>query len=252
MQFMSLLCLARLFFSNPGFVRDLFITRQLETIDGAKRFAIYAKEDATPIDGGFETPLIDTDKALCTVEIVEPGDEVKPFSVEDWYRYKFCDKCQHVKPPRAHHCIICGECVLRMEHHCPWVGNCIGLLNHKIFWLFLLYSSMGLGGIAVVLLSAAEDKFFITTLGAIAVGLAIFLLFLFQTFNIIKNWSTIETYGLWVNNIFKSHSYGRSWRLVFGANCLTWLLPIESTSPAEGLDYMADIPVLGLMNAKTK
>lgn len=34
---------------------------------------------------------------------------------------RFCDKCMLVKPDRAHHCSVCGMCVLKMDHHCPWV-----------------------------------------------------------------------------------------------------------------------------------
>jgi hypothetical protein len=34
---------------------------------------------------------------------------------------RWCRKCSAVKPPRAHHCSLCGTCVLKMDHHCPWV-----------------------------------------------------------------------------------------------------------------------------------
>ena len=57
-------------------------------------------------------------------------------------QYKFCKKCNQLKPPRAHHCSICGKCVLRMDHHCPWVGTCVGVGNHKLFLLFMFYSIM--------------------------------------------------------------------------------------------------------------
>lgn len=29
-----------------------------------------------------------------------------------------CARCQRMRPPRAHHCNVCGTCVLRMDHHC--------------------------------------------------------------------------------------------------------------------------------------
>jgi palmitoyltransferase len=35
---------------------------------------------------------------------------------------RYCQKCSHFKPPRAHHCRVCKRCVLRMvcstEHIC--------------------------------------------------------------------------------------------------------------------------------------
>lgn len=32
---------------------------------------------------------------------------------------KFCRKCKAFKPRRAHHCSICGRCIVKMDHHCP-------------------------------------------------------------------------------------------------------------------------------------
>ncbi|KAL8495642.1 hypothetical protein ACS0TY_019669 [Phlomoides rotata] len=55
-------------------------------------------------------------------------------------RVRFCRKCNQLKPPRCHHCSVCGRCVLKMDHHCVWVVNCVGALNYKNFLLFLFYT----------------------------------------------------------------------------------------------------------------
>eukprot|EP01065_Artemidia_motanka_P015634 TRINITY_DN19377_c0_g1_i1.p1 TRINITY_DN19377_c0_g1~~TRINITY_DN19377_c0_g1_i1.p1 ORF type:complete len:300 (+),score=90.55 TRINITY_DN19377_c0_g1_i1:121-1020(+) len=52
---------------------------------------------------------------------------------------RWCQKCDGPKPPRAHHCSICGACVLKMDHHCPWINACVGHHNHRYFVLFLLH-----------------------------------------------------------------------------------------------------------------
>lgn len=46
---------------------------------------------------------------------------------------RFCDRCQLVKPDRAHHCSVCGVCVLKFDHHCPWINNCVNFSNYKFF-----------------------------------------------------------------------------------------------------------------------
>uniref|UniRef100_A0A0K0CTV2 Palmitoyltransferase n=1 Tax=Angiostrongylus cantonensis TaxID=6313 RepID=A0A0K0CTV2_ANGCA len=54
-------------------------------------------------------------------------------------RIRYCAKCKCIKPDRAHHCSICGECILKFDHHCPWVNNCVNFYNYKFFLLFLGY-----------------------------------------------------------------------------------------------------------------
>ena len=53
---------------------------------------------------------------------------------------RYCEICMVVKPDRAHHCSVCGSCILKMDHHCPWVNNCVGFHNYKYFMLFLAYA----------------------------------------------------------------------------------------------------------------
>ena len=64
-------------------------------------------------------------------------------NLEDLLMYRYCKTCNMLKPPRAHHCSICGKCVLRMDHHCPWVGRCVGHHNYKLFYQFLMYTVLG-------------------------------------------------------------------------------------------------------------
>ncbi|TGZ61144.1 hypothetical protein CRM22_008156 [Opisthorchis felineus] len=54
-----------------------------------------------------------------------------------------CYRCTVPRPPRAHHCNVCGACVLRMDHHCPWIANCVGLHTHRHFYLSLFFMSVG-------------------------------------------------------------------------------------------------------------
>lgn len=49
---------------------------------------------------------------------------------------RFCFKCMLIKPDRAHHCSVCGTCVLKMDHHCPWVGFCCFYSCSIDWWKF--------------------------------------------------------------------------------------------------------------------
>ncbi|CAF4929959.1 unnamed protein product [Rotaria magnacalcarata] len=50
---------------------------------------------------------------------------------------RYCFLCRCIKPDRAHHCSLCGKCVLRYDHHCPWTNSCVSYANYKFFVLFL-------------------------------------------------------------------------------------------------------------------
>ncbi|VDO37149.1 unnamed protein product [Onchocerca flexuosa] len=64
---------------------------------------------------------------------VDPG---RPeFSNEE----PLCISCGYHKPEGAHHCSLCGRCVLYMDHHCVWINQCVGLNNHRYFLQFVIY-----------------------------------------------------------------------------------------------------------------
>lgn len=78
-----------------------------------------------------------------------------PVNKEDW---TVCSRCETYRPPRAHHCRICGRCVRRMDHHCPWINNCVGELNQKYFIQFLLFVGLAsIYSVAMVVISWTVD-----------------------------------------------------------------------------------------------
>ncbi|KAK8075133.1 Palmitoyltransferase [Apiospora hydei] len=57
---------------------------------------------------------------------------------------KRCKKCRLPKPPRSHHCRICGRCIPKMDHHCPWTSNCVSLQTFPHFLRFLVFTNVSL------------------------------------------------------------------------------------------------------------
>lgn len=83
---------------------------------------------------------------LCLVSLfrattVNPG-KVPPVDEKFARQHKWepCPTCGRWRPPKAHHCRRCKQCVVRMDHHCPWINNCVGEENHHLFSLLLFYA----------------------------------------------------------------------------------------------------------------
>jgi palmitoyltransferase len=167
---------------------------------------------------------------------------------------RFCDKCQHVKPDRAHHCSVCGLCVLKMDHHCPWVNNCVNFTNYKFFILFLGYALIYCLYIAATSLEffilfwkgelEGMGRFHILFLFFVSVMFAISLVSLFgyHCYLVLLNRSTLESFRA---PIFRSigpdkngFSLGKqaNFQEVFGDNKKLWFLPVF-TSLGDGIQY---------------
>lgn len=54
-----------------------------------------------------------------------------------------CYKCVTKRPPRCHHCDLCGACILKRDHHCYFAGSCVGYRNMRFFFIFLIWSFLG-------------------------------------------------------------------------------------------------------------
>ncbi|XP_042031238.1 probable protein S-acyltransferase 16 [Salvia splendens] len=123
---------------------------------------------------------------------------------------RYCQKCSHYKPPRAHHCRICNtnRCVLRMDHHCIWMNNCVGHGNYKIDLLCLsvlyavlacIYSLVLLVGSATVYShqdSEDSSRIIHVNSGLLLVPLCLALGFFlgWHFYLILQNKTTIEYY----------------------------------------------------------
>ncbi|XP_018343913.1 PREDICTED: probable palmitoyltransferase ZDHHC16 isoform X1 [Trachymyrmex septentrionalis] len=71
-----------------------------------------------------------------------------------------CKKCIKPKPPRTHHCSVCNKCILKMDHHCPWLNNCVGHYNHRHFFLYMVYTVVGVMFIMIFGVQLAYEEFF--------------------------------------------------------------------------------------------
>lgn len=157
---------------------------------------------------------------------------------------RYCDKCRQIKPDRAHHCSVCGTCVLKMDHHCPWVNNCISFTNYKFFMLFLVYSL--LFSIYVACTSVqnfinfwsgdqTSTKFTLVFLFFVACMFTVSLISLFgyHCYLVLYNRTTLEAF---TSPVFEDGPNPNAYNLgklnnikeVFGNNFILWFFPIST------------------------
>ena len=183
------------------------------------------------------------------------------------YVWRYCNECQLPKPPRAHHCSICGQCVLNMDHHCPWVASCVGMCNYRYFVLFMFWLCTGciyyivtafkFAGLNFyfvqstysrrsfrndVILRAAQSRVMLGVILCLAVTFAVGCLLSFHIFLCLNGQSTIEMFGTTkIQSYFKAmgknwtspsdNGWKKNWQYVFRTYgrfwWLTWCLPMR-------------------------
>ncbi|PSS24160.1 Protein like [Actinidia chinensis var. chinensis] len=174
-------------------------------------------------------------------------------------RIRYCRKCNQLKPPRCHHCSVCGRCVLKMDHHCVWVVNCVGAFNYKYFLLFLFYTLLETSLVTLSLLphfiAFFRDEEIAETPGMVASTFLAFVLNLAFALSVLgflimhaslvaANTTTIEAYEKKTTPKWR-YDLGRkrNFEQVFGMNKRYWLIPAYSEEdlrrmPAlQGLEY---------------
>ncbi|KAK8330324.1 hypothetical protein V6Z12_A11G388400 [Gossypium hirsutum] len=164
---------------------------------------------------------------------------------------RYCQKCSHFKPPRAHHCRVCKICVLRMDHHCTWINNCVGHANYKVFFVFVVYAVIACIYSLVLLVGSLtndsqNDKqqsadsfrilYVISGLLLVPLSMALSGLLGWHIYLILQNKTTIEYHegvrATWLQeragNVYK-HPYDLgaydNLTTVLGSNIICWICP---------------------------
>ncbi|CAO2827051.1 unnamed protein product [Amaranthus hypochondriacus] len=164
---------------------------------------------------------------------------------------RYCQKCSHYKPPRAHHCRVCKRCILRMDHHCIWINNCVGHANYKIFFVFVLYALIACIYSAVLLLGSivsniVKDEsqsegssrtiYVVSCLLIFPLTIALCVLFAWHIYLTLRNKTTIEYYegvrAMWLaekgGEVYR-HPYDlgafENLSSVLGPNVFSWICP---------------------------
>ncbi|XP_050227500.1 probable protein S-acyltransferase 14 [Mercurialis annua] len=213
-------------------------------------------------------PSVDVERGeadpLVGLEHGEANLGLNPFSVlgrPDNQTMRFCRKCDQFKPPRSHHCSVCGRCILKMDHHCVWVVNCVGALNYKYFLLFLFYTFLETTLVTVSLLRLFVAFFtdseaevtetagtlvatFITFVLNLSFALSVIGFLIMHMSLVLSNTSTIEAYEKKTDPKWR-YDLGRkkNFQQVFGMDKRYWFVPayseddLKRMSVLQGFEY---------------
>ena len=174
--------------------------------------------------------------------------------------FRICDKCNDLKPPRAHHCSVCQKCVMRMDHHCPWTGNCIGLKNHKYFICFCFWTIVACTHVAIssflmnsncTLWPKIENIRFsnsfsplntqLVPLLSMSVSFGVTVLLIMHLLFLRNNETTIESVSLGPNNPFRKLNKDENISQILGSDKRFWFIPTapnrDDSNYLNGLQY---------------
>mmetsp|Transcript_78165 Transcript_78165/g.203694 ORF Transcript_78165/g.203694 Transcript_78165/m.203694 type:complete len:305 (+) Transcript_78165:142-1056(+) len=168
----------------------------------------------------------------------------------------FCGSCRQYRPPRSHHCRVCGVCVLRFDHHSMWISNCVGQRNQRYFVQFLAYLALFLLATGLAPWPGFRDRFaeqeldlWLGPLSLLrlpsdfshALSLSVFpaALGLLLTRLWIMSWGlTAQECAPWLARCCPGHPRDRglctNWTDVMGKSPIRWLLPLSPARPARG------------------
>lgn len=199
---------------------------------------------------------------LTCPEFGGPGLSLQPQMIlkdPSYSRIRYCRKCNQMKPPRCHHCSVCGRCILKMDHHCVWVVNCVGARNYKFFLLFLFYTFFETTLVTIALLphfiaffsedeiSGTPGSLATTFLGFVlnlAFALSVLGFLIMHISLVAGNTTTIEAYEKKTTPKWR-YDLGRkrNFEQVFGTHKLYWLIPtyleedLRRMPALHGLEY---------------
>ncbi|KFK28858.1 hypothetical protein AALP_AA7G057700 [Arabis alpina] len=190
--------------------------------------------------------------------------EANPISVGDSSSHivRYCRKCNQYKPPRSHHCSVCGRCILKMDHHCVWVVNCVGAMNYKSFLLFLFYTFLETTLVAVSLLpvflvffSDGDDDItvspgslaatFVAFVLNIAFALSVLGFLIMHIMLVRRNTTTIEAYEKHTTNWPYDLGRKTNFEQVFGRDKMYWFIPLYTEVDMKRLPALRGLDFTG-------
>jgi len=181
----------------------------------------------------------------------DPGTIRQRIAPDGFPNSRVCRLCEdRWKPPRAHHCKTCRQCIFRMDHHCPWINNCVGLGNQKLFILFLGYTTLSAAVTFVILLVSAAfwlwsqkswsdaphpSSVALVCTGVLAVVCLLAIIFIGDFFqeqieSIATNCTLVETYQ---RTHGKRTTFMDHFRTIFGTHWSVWLWPFPTAPPPD-------------------